>query len=144
MKKIRAGFTLIELLVVIAIIGILAGLTLTGFGAARKQARDATRRSDLGQYRTALEAYASNNSGKYLNETGDSNLNTGIFEGTTTLLVTEYLPAQIEDPANTTTYKYTYTVDADLLGYKLTAALETGGNWVICSSGKAGKDVTCP
>jgi len=53
----KNGFTLIELLVVISIIGILAGLTLTSYSGAQKQARDTKRKSDLVNMRTALEAY---------------------------------------------------------------------------------------
>ena len=57
--KNGAGFTLIELLVVISIIGILAGLTLSSYSGAQKQARDTQRKADLTQLKTALEAYYS-------------------------------------------------------------------------------------
>jgi prepilin-type N-terminal cleavage/methylation domain-containing protein len=51
------GFTLIELLVVIAIIGVLSSVVLASLNSARGKARDAKRRSDLVQVRTALELY---------------------------------------------------------------------------------------
>lgn len=54
MKK---GFTLIELLVVIAIIGILGSLILGALGSARKNARDARRRSDISTIQESLEIY---------------------------------------------------------------------------------------
>ena len=139
----RKGFTLIELLVVISIIGILAGLTLTGFSVARKNARDTQRKSDLGQYRVALEAYASANGSKYPLDTynGNSYSANGIFA--TGPIIAAYLPAIINDPVNTTTYRYFYFGAADGLTYKLVAGLlETGGYWIICSSGRAGKSLT--
>jgi len=150
MKK---GFTLIELLIVMSIIGILAALTLTGFGAARKNARDTTRKSDLNQYKLALEAYASNNKGLYpygvcvsgliVICSGNSNTGDGIFgSDAVSAIVNEYLPTQIEDPVDSPTYRYRYwegTAADNGIEYKLVANLETGGVWMLCSSGKAGK-----
>ncbi|HUS59774.1 MAG TPA: type II secretion system protein [Nevskiaceae bacterium] len=142
MKK---GFTLIELLVVISIIGILAGLTLTGFAAARKNARDTQRKSDLGQYRSTLEAFASNNNGKYPSRTTDVYAHTtlctdllGYFE------VTGNCPV---DPLNTGNHIYRYDSDGNNTGatnpnainWVLYVTLETGGYWEICSNGKAGR-----
>lgn len=146
MKK---GFTLIELLVVISIIGILAALTLTGFSAARKNARDTTRKSDLAQYKTALESYSANNNGVYPYNmcpsattcTGDSYNDDGIFKAAAdSPIVDEYLPSHIEDPASSATSRYRYWQGASNgLEYKLVADLETGGVWMLCSNGKAGK-----
>lgn len=141
MKK---GFTLIEILVVISIIGVLAALSLTGLGAARKNARDATRKSDLAQYKLALEGYASNNNGIYPTSSYNGNslsAGTGIF-GTAGPIINEYLPTKIDDPTNTATYRYLYYAATDGLTYKLFAPLETGGYWMLCSEGKAGKNAT--
>ena len=61
----RKGFTLIELLVVIAIIGILATIGLVALNGAREKARDATRKSDLSQIKTAFVLYADDNNSTY-------------------------------------------------------------------------------
>lgn len=56
-QKTSPGFTLIELLVVISIIGVLASVVLASLNSARGKARDARRKVDLNQIRTALEFY---------------------------------------------------------------------------------------
>ncbi len=55
----KIGFTLIELLIVVAIIGILARLVVISLNMQRIQARDASRRTALTQYGTAIEQYYS-------------------------------------------------------------------------------------
>ena len=59
------GFTLIELLVVVAIIGILSSVVLASLNTARSKARDARRKSDLNQIRTAMVMYFNEN-GNYI------------------------------------------------------------------------------
>ena len=56
-KKNLTGFTLIELLVVISIIGILSSFAIVSLNSARQKARDALRKGDMAQLRTALEMY---------------------------------------------------------------------------------------
>lgn len=51
------GFTLIELLIVIVIIGILTGISVFALVGSRESARDARRKTDLEQIRSALELY---------------------------------------------------------------------------------------
>ena len=68
----QKGFTLIELLVAMTVAAVLMGLALVSYQSARKSARDAKRKSDLEQIRSALEMYRSDN-GKYplrINEDG--------------------------------------------------------------------------
>lgn len=140
--KNGAGFTLIELLVVISIIGILAGLTLTGFNAARKNARDTTRKSDLAQYRSTLEAFAANNNGFYMARVSDQLVSANLCNDLTVYFGgTGNCPV---DPVNTNPYQYRYVSDgtggtASAINYVLYGGLETGGYWEICSNGKAGK-----
>ncbi len=59
------GFTLIELLIVMAILGALASIVVLTFPAATERARDSNRKSDMSQYRTALETFANANNGFY-------------------------------------------------------------------------------
>jgi prepilin-type N-terminal cleavage/methylation domain-containing protein len=65
------GFTLIELLLVMAIVGVLSSFVITASANYPKQARDAQRKSDINQYRIALETYATKNSGVYPKVTDD-------------------------------------------------------------------------
>lgn len=57
LKNKKAGFTLMELLVVIMIIAILALLGWSFTSRTRERAKDAQRKSDLRQIKTALELY---------------------------------------------------------------------------------------
>lgn len=57
-KKIQAkGFTLIELLVVISIIGVLSSFGVVSLNGSRMKARDALRKGDMAQMRTAMSIY---------------------------------------------------------------------------------------
>lgn len=48
---------MIELLVVISVIGILSSFVVTSLNSARAKARDALRKADMSQLRTALDLY---------------------------------------------------------------------------------------
>lgn len=56
-KSNQRGFTLIELLVVISIIGILSSFAVVSLNSARAKARDALRKGDMSQIRSALNIY---------------------------------------------------------------------------------------
>ena len=60
-KYFRQGFTLVELLVVISIIGILSSFAVVSLNSARVKARDALRKGDMAQLRTAINLYYDDN-----------------------------------------------------------------------------------
>ncbi len=152
--KINAGFTLIELLVVIAIIGILASLSLVSYGGAQKQSRDTKRKSDLAQYRNALEAYAGQNNGLYPGFAANSPVTIAASSNLCqdTFLYPFMSSTCLTDPNTTPScstggsvycYYESGTADgANVTDYKLYGGLETGGSWEVCSNGKAGKVTT--
>ena len=53
----QTGFTLVELLVVISVIGILSSFAVVSLNVARIKARNALRKGDMAQMRTALNVY---------------------------------------------------------------------------------------
>ena len=127
------GFTLIELLVVITIIGTLAGLLFTNFSGARERARDAKRKSDVTQIKSALRLYyndyqqypTENNtkiSGCGLDGTSICSWGSVFSAGAGPTIYMNQLPT---DPLSTQSYSYTRINDDS---YQLTAALENAGD----------------
>lgn len=155
----RKGFTLIELLVVIAIIGILATIGLVALNGAREKARDATRKSDISQIKTAMVLYADDNSNSYpaavsgayscVSGSGSTCVGTAgsiFFEDpATNPVVPEYISKAIEDPsansANGLRYVYqSCNSGADFLLYTTLESPGTGGPFYfwIKSDGTSG------
>ena len=132
-KQSANGFTLIELLVVISIIGILSSFAVVSLNSARNKARDALRKADMTQLRTAINMYYDENNrypvcGSYDDNAVDfgasvqvgSNcyitaLNTALTGG-----AKPYLGQMPKDPKNSTnsptidtTYLYRYVSNSD-------------------------------
>jgi len=61
----EAGFTLIELLVVMLILGILAAIAIPAFFNQKNKANDAQSKAYAKTAQTAMETYATDNSGTY-------------------------------------------------------------------------------
>lgn len=144
----KRGFTLIELLVVVSIIGILASLLLARYGTAEKSARDAQRKSDLNQYRIALENFAAVKGGTYPARTAAA----GVRASTTlcTDLGTTYISVCLEDPRyGTTGFEYKYQSngtngETDATQHILWAKMETVKYWYVCANGKSSEKATTP
>jgi len=140
-QNLKLGFTLIELLVVISIIGILATLVISRYGMVEKSARDVQRKSDLNQYRTALENYAVKSGGVYLKRETAGNASTG---EPCLSLTPNYLSKCPQDPREEPggDFYYRYQTDSSGLSYILWAKAETGSatenSWYVCADGKTG------
>lgn len=136
--KINKGFTLIELLVVISIIGILTTLVAVNLNAFREKAREVERKSDLSQYRTALEYYANNHDSLYpVVHTPP------VKEAAETLCGATFLNMNATScPIDPLTPDHSYYYLSDLNGtvYLLWVKSETETNksWVVCSNGVSG------
>lgn len=125
-----AGFTLIELLVVISIIAILIGLSVFGLLGARTASRDARRKADLEQIRSALEIYKAD-CGTYPLNTGagafvlpgSTSLYGSKTSGTVCLTSTPYLSAVPVDPLPSQNYYYAAN-PVNGSTYRLCAAME--------------------
>lgn len=140
MKK--KGFTLIELLVVIAIIGILATIGLVALNGAREKARDATRKSDISQVKTALVLYADDNDADYPGgSTGTVN-----YDGLADPLVDEYISTLPLDPTSGWGYSFKSCTSTtrNVPTYILYADLESPADtyFYVAGNGLSGDKVT--
>jgi general secretion pathway protein G len=121
--QIQRAFTLIELLVVISIIGILIGLSIFGLQGARASSRDARRKADLEQIRSALEIYKADCNNYPL---ALSSSLTGACPGPT---VNTYMSSTPVDPVSAQAYSYTSPSGTT---YTLCATLEQSSTpWCV-------------
>lgn len=115
------AFTLIEILVVITVIGVLFGTVVISYSSLTRSSRDAKRKSDLEQIRSALELYRSNDAlAEYPVSSNCTNLAS---------LITTYLPNFPSDPKASV---YSYGCLSSSSDYTIGSHLET--TTVTCTS----------
>jgi general secretion pathway protein G len=143
MKK--NGFTLIEILVAASIIAVLSAIGVSSYTSINMRSRNAKRKSDLEQVRSALEMYRTSE-GSYPG-TADKAFNTLSTDLTVlTTAPTDYLPALPSDPKSTSTppsnYYYapldpvTVVGVTHFYGYCICANLESmAGTSSTCGAG---------
>jgi general secretion pathway protein G len=129
--KKQGGFTLLELLIVIVIIGILAVLIIPNLASGPARARDAQRKSDLRNIKTALETYYNDNNSYPVSVGGASCTPAVCLGGSGGVLTsgnTPYMKTVPDDPKAGQHYTYSPTPASCSAGactsYTLTATLE--------------------
>lgn len=135
------AFTLIELLVAISIIGVLASLLFTSYTVIQKNSRDTQRKSDLKQYLTALENYASANNSLYPIYASVVNVDGGLCAAAAGFLQNE-CPQDPRVASGWFNYKYRSDASgtkaglaARLEGSPLSSGMQSEW-WVVCTNGK--------
>lgn len=110
MKRSTAGgFTLIEILVAATIVAVLSVIGVVSYNSVNKRSRDAKRKSDLEQVRSALEMYRSDN-GVYPGVGSGFAPLTDLDSGNGPLTPT-YLPSIPMDPKSTASTPIPYYYD---------------------------------
>ena len=142
--KFQIGFTLIELMVSITIVGILVALSTSAFLGAKRSARDAERKADLEDIRSALEIYRSD-CGLYPPDTGAGALVPGaVLTATCAGVTNTYMSLVPQDSLKDQRgylYKYTRLTSST---YRLCAFLENGSGAVTaCSTCGGSPAVNC-
>lgn len=130
MKK---GFTLMEILIAIAIIAVLTAIGIVSYGSINRNARNAKRRSDIEQIRSALELYRADK-GYY------PAINTGSMDAAANLEnaadFSLYMTSVPDDPKDIA-YRYQALNESSgsYFGYCVAATLETSGTTIDTTCG---------
>lgn len=120
----QKAFTLIEVLVVSTIIAVLTAIGIVSYARINMRSRDAKRKSDMEQIRSALEMYRADN-GSYPN-TGAPNFTD--VSNLAAVLVPSYMAGIPSDPKSPTQeyrYQATNPVSGKYYGYCLSARIES-------------------
>jgi len=131
----RKGFTFIEVLVVITIIAVLVVVGVVAYGSVNKRSRDARRKSDIEQMRSALEMYRADNG--WYPDGGPTTTFTSISDpslGSFNTELSAYIAKLPLDPLDDTNFPYMILMTdgrpvaapVHYYGYCLVASLESG------------------
>lgn len=113
--KNKLAFTLIELLITIAILGIIAAIIVQSLLGQQKDARDAKRKSDLQQAKSALESAKNDcTAGSYYPVTTGTDAQTQFNNTADYLKNSTYMDESIRDPKNASPYLYFLYSDTTL------------------------------
>lgn len=123
MKK---GFTLIEVLVAVTIIAVLVSIGVVSYSSVNKRSRDAKRRGDIEQLRSALEMYRADIGSYPVNPLVPNFDDVSVLEDALVTTGT-YMPSIPSDPKSTQEYRYkaTNASGGNYYGYCIAANLET-------------------
>lgn len=141
----RQGFTLIEILVAATIIAVLSVIGVASYTSINRRSRDAKRKSDLEQVRSALEMYRADKGFYPGSSTGFiqlTSLDNGSGSGP---LIPTYMPSIPMDPKSTSQTPITYYYSplgtvAPFYSYCICANLESQ----VGTSSTCGAGVTIP
>ena len=105
------------------IIAILTSIGVVSYSSVNKRSRDAKRKGDVEQLRSALEMSRADNG--YYPNTGSGSWNDA--SGLSTSLVSTYLPVIPSDPKSAQTYRYEATnlSGGNYYGYCMSALIES-------------------
>lgn len=132
----QRGFTFIEILVVITIIAILVVIGIVSYGSVNQRSRDARRKSDIEQIRSALEMYRADN-GYYPDGGPTVNFDAvGLAGSAIETALSEYLSPIPVDPKDNDSYPYEILMTdgrpvgavAHYYGYCLAGFMESVGS----------------
>jgi len=118
----KKGFTLIEIMVVVVIIAVLTVVGMVSYASINKNSRDAKRKSDIEQIRSALEMYRTDIG--YYPTSSNAWIDTAALNDY--LVVGGYISAIPTDPTTGFLYKYKAINfnDPNYYGYCLEAVME--------------------
>lgn len=141
----RQAFTLIEIIVSVTIIMVLTAIGVVSYVSINKNARNAKRRGDIEQIRSALEMYRSDN-GYYPARNATMGLATNLLTNPVTPSFATYMSPIPSDPKEVNEYLYQATdrslTNLQFYGYCLAAMMELSGaetaDTSACSVGSTG------